>query len=161
MNFNYQARYKQFRNKERQFAVQAFRAGMKKEDILEIIRFDWEVFKSERVFCSHNQRIPEFGESDESMEKNNPLYQRFEEVLTSEDKYLEETIEDIILNIEDENLYKAIRKLTDDQKKLLYEIAVLMNKPIEIANDSGVSRAAVAKRMRRIKKIIKKFSLGG
>ena len=157
MIFNYQARYKRFRNEERRFVMQAFREGMKREEILEIIKFDWEVFKSERVFCSHNQRIPEFGDPDESMEKNNPLHQRFEAVLAVEDQYLEETMEDIILNIEDDKLYKAIKRLTDDQKKLLYEIAISMNKPVEIANDSGVSRAAIYKRMRRIKKINKKI----
>ena len=40
MKFNYQARYKKFRNDERRFAMEAFRGGMKKEDILEIIKFD-------------------------------------------------------------------------------------------------------------------------
>ena len=156
MDFNYQARYKKFRNEERQFALQAFRAGMKREDILEIIRFDWEVFKSERIFCIHNQRMPEFGDQDESSEKNNPLHQKFEEALSVEDRYLEETMEDIILNVEDEELYKAISGLSDEQKDLLYETAVLMNKPVEIANDSGVSRAAIFGRMSRIKKKIKK-----
>ena len=158
MNFNYQARYKQFRNKERQFALLAFRAGMKKEDILEIIRFDWEVFKSERIFCIHNQQMVEFGESAQRTDGMNPLQERFRDVLMEEDRYLEDTIEDIILNLSDETICRAIQDLTDDQKRLLYEIAILMKKPGEIAENAGTSSAAVTQRVARIRKKIKKFS---
>ena len=77
MKFNYQARYKKFRNDERRFAMEAFRGGMKKEDILEIIKFDWEVFKSERIFCIHNQQMIEFKESAQRTDGMNPLQERF------------------------------------------------------------------------------------
>lgn len=156
MSFNYQARYRKFRNEERRFALEAFREGMKREDILEIIKFDWEVFKSERVFCTHNQRTPEFGEADENTETNNPLQQKFTQAMSSEDRYLEETMEDIILSVGDEDLYRTIAGLNEEQKNLLYEIAILRNKPSEVARDLGVSRAAITKRMKVIKKIIKK-----
>lgn len=158
MKFNYQARYKQFRNKERRFAQQAFREGMKKEAIREIIKFDWEVFRSDRIFCIHNQQMVDFVEEAQRTDGMNPLQGRFSDVLTEEDRYLEDTIEDIILNLDDKVTHRVIQDLTDDQKHLLYEIAILKKRPGEIAEKAGTSCAAVTQRMERIRKKIKKFS---
>ena len=157
MKFNYQARYKKFRNEERRFAMEAFRGGMKKEDILEIIKFDWEVFKSERIFCIHNQQMTEFKESAQRTDGMNPLQERFKDTFTEEDCYLEDAIEDIISNLDDEELFRAIQDLTDDQKELLYEIAILMKRPSEIAENEGISCAAVTQKMDRIRaKLLRK-----
>ena len=156
MKFNYQARYKQFRKKERQFVIQAFREGMKKEEIREILKFDWEEFKSDRRYCEHNQRLEMFDDPDCCAEKASPIQKRFNDVLAHEDCYLESTINDIIEMISDKTVYKALTELTDMQKDLLYEVSVLEHRLGEIADDAEVSRAAISQRMSRIKAIISK-----
>ena len=157
MQFNYQASYKQFRSRERRFVIQAFREGMKKEDIREIVRLDWEQFKSERRYCEHNQRMEMFEDPESSAEQPSPLQKRFIETLTTEDRYLEDTFSDILLTIGDKALYKAMSAMTEEQQKLLYEVFIQGNQLSEIADENGVSRAALTRRMNRIRtKLLRK-----
>ena len=87
----------------------------------------------------------------------NPLQERYKDTFTEEDCYLEDAIEDIISNLDDEELFRAIQDLTDDQKELLYEIAILMKRPGDIAEREGISCAAVTQRMDRIRaKLLRK-----
>lgn len=155
MNFNYQARYKKFRNDERRFAMEAFRGGMKREDVLEIIKLDWEEFKGERNYCRHNQRFEAFSEGG-NHEDENPLQQRFLEMVSTTDEYLAEGMGNILQDLDNKELFDAICGLSDKQKELLYQLIFMDKRECDLAEEQKVTQSSIGHRYQRIRKKIRK-----
>ena len=67
MKFNYGAEKKKFEEIWKRLEKEYAEAGMSRHAIEEMKAYDWEVFKKERTYCSHNQKINEklFDNGDE------------------------------------------------------------------------------------------------
>lgn len=120
--------------------------------------YDWEMFKKERVFCMHNQFMPDgvFDDDTYKDEGQNPLFGKFMDRLSVCDKYFSEEQMEWIEQVENEMLRKGLRCLSKEQLELLVEYYVLKKSVSEIAEEMGISYTAVANRLDRIRKALRK-----
>lgn len=135
---------------------------MSEETIQKIWEFDWNEFKRERVFRKHNQYLTtisgEMGEVDESM---NPLILKYEEkFIVSDCEVYSEKRYSWIEEIDNSELYNVLHELKDSDIELLTMIAFEGYSVVEISKMQGVSHQAISKKIKRLKKILKKFQLG-
>lgn len=131
---------------------------MSEENIQKMYEYDWEMFKKERVFCMHNQFMPDgvFDDDTYKDEGQNPLFGKFMDRLSVCDKYFSEEQMEWIEQVENEMLRKGLRCLSKEQLELLVEYYVLKKSVSEIAEEMGISYTAVANRLDRIRKALRK-----
>lgn len=131
---------------------------MSEENIQKMYEYDWEMFKKERVFCMHNQFMPDgvFDDDTYKDEGQNPLFGKFMDRLSVCDKYFSEEQMEWIEQVENEMLRKGLRCLSKEQLELLVEYYVLKKSVSEIAEEIGISYTAVANRLDRIRKALRK-----
>ena len=147
-----------FQRKQAELRKIYLAAGMNEEQIKKLYEYDLEVYRGKRREAIHTQRlnISGFEDADDNMDKN-PLYKRFLEQITVTDKHWETERFDWIEQIEREELYCAVRALSERDKELLTELFILGLSQTEIARRRGVNKATVTKWMNRLKKFFRKF----
>lgn len=133
-------------------------AGMSEEQIKRLYEFDLEVYRGTRREALHTQHlnVSSFDDSDDGLDKS-PLYKRFLEKITVTDKHWETGRFDWIEQIERKELYRAVRALSDSDKELLTELLILGLSQTEMARRSGIKRAAMSRKIDRLKKFLRKF----
>lgn len=159
MKFNYALEKKKFEeewsSQEKKFKA----AGMSEEAIQEIWVLDYREFKSRRVFCAHNQFIDYISAESEVVEEGkSPLLEKFMDRFSVIDK--ESRPEDRygwINEIENIELYTAIKKLKEEDIELITLLAFEGYSVVDIAILQGVSHQNVSRKMKRLKKYLKKF----
>ena len=154
MKFNYGREKRKFEAMWEKLRIEYKEAGMQESDIQKMYEYDWEIFKKERVFCMHNQFMPEgvFDDDTYKDEGQNPLFEKFMDRLSVCDKYFSEEVMEWTGQFENEMLRKSLRRLSNEQLDLLLEYYVLEKSVGEIAKEMGLSYTAVANKLDRIRK---------
>lgn len=157
MKFNYANEKSKFAIIWERLRLEYREAGMSEENIQKMYEYDWNMFKKERVFCMHNQYMPEgmFENGDFKEEGQNPLLYKFRQHMSVEDDYFVDEKNHWMRTIENSKLSKGIEVLSEEQLELLTK-AVVMEVPLEqIAKEMGIGYFAVANRLKRIKKKVR------
>ena len=133
-------------------------AGMSEEQIKKLYEYDLEVYRGTRREAIHTQRlnVSGFDDADDGLEKS-PLYKRFLEQISVTDKHWETGRFDWIEQIERKELYRAVQALSDSDKELLTELLILGLSQTEMARRRGIKRAAMSRKIDRLKKFLRKF----
>lgn len=162
MGFNYGLAKKKFDKEWEKLRKEYRAAGMDEAAIEAMHEFDWDAFKSERIYCIHTQRMPSQNfddDGDAAGEDNSALLHRFFDSFAVMPKEVDDSRRDSWVDeIESEWLSLAIQQLSADDVELLtlnvfdgYGVA-------EIAAMKGIAHQNVSKKIRRIKKFLKNFS---
>lgn len=134
-------------------------AGMMEEQIQKLRSYDEDWYRNRRREARHTQRlnITAFDEDDGDEDTQNPLLKKFLHNLSVEDKYFESERFGWIEEIEDEQLYKAISSLSDKDKEILTLLIIDGFKQKNIAEQYGLGKSAVSRKISRLKNFLKKF----
>jgi len=160
--YNYGLERKKFNAKWDKLGPEYAAAGMSEADIQVMYDVDWQEFKSERIYRIHTQPLEcEFSESETAAEDNSPLVHRQLERLSVKQPDIRTWGRfDWVEDIDTPELTKRIKSLSQmDLEVLSYlvmDAACALNRA-EIARLLGVSRAAITKRLGRIKSLLEKF----
>lgn len=148
MLFNYFSEWKKFVKEWKEKEEACIRAGMSKEAIQRLYEDELNDFRKQRIYCLHNESL-------EALEENqNPRYMesiRFEDTVYSDDQrygWIEE--------LEDEQLYRAVKRLKKEDLEVLTLWALECYSATEIAKIQRVSQQAVSKRLAKIRNSLKK-----
>lgn len=157
MKFNYASEKRKFETMWERLRVEYREAGMSEENIQKMYEYDWDMFKKERVFCMHNQFMPDgvFENGDHKDEGQNPLLDKFIEQMSREDEYFADEKNHWISQINDQDLLKGLEMLSKEQLELLERTVIKEESLEEISEDMGVGYFAVANRLSRIKKKVR------
>ena len=158
MKFNYGKEKMKFEAMWEKLRTEYKNAGMQDSDIQKMYEYDWEMFKKERVFCMHNQYMPDgiFNDDTYKDEGQNPLFEKFMEQLSVRDNYFSEESMEWTEQLENEVLRNALRRLSNEQLELIMKYYVQEKSVSEIAEVMNLSYTAVANRLERIRKKIRK-----
>lgn len=157
MKYNNRIATEKFNREWAQLEKEYRAAGMSETAIQEMRAFDWDLKKKERIFCWHNQYLPDLSVEDLDMDiEMSPLYKKFIEVLAVETEYFAEG-DQWIDAVEDVKLAIGLKSLTEKQKMIMRLVYVEEYNQLTVANIMGVSEAMISKQMKAIKKKIKKF----
>lgn len=134
-------------------------AGMMEEQIQKLPSYDEDWYRNRRREARHTQRlnITAFDEDDGDEDTQNPLLKKFLHNFSVEDKYFESERFGWIEEIEDEQLYKAISSLSDKDKEILTLLIIDGFKQKNIAEQYGLGKSAVSRKISRLKNFLKKF----
>ena len=158
MKFNYGREKRKFEAMWEKLRIEYKEAGMQESDIQKMYEYDWEMFKKERVFCMHNQFMPDgvFDDDTYKDEGQNPLFGKFMERLSVCDRYFSEGQMEWTEQFENETLRNCLRRLSKEQLDLMLGYYVQEKSVSEIADEMGLSYTAVANRLDRIRKTLRK-----
>lgn len=159
MKFNYGKEKRKFEAMWEKLRKEYKEAGMLDDDIQKMYEYDWEMFKKERVFCIHNQFMPDgvFENGDLKDEGQNPLLHKFKEQLSITDQYFRQEKRGWISEIENTSILYALGELSKEQMELL-ERSVIQGESIEkISEDTGLGYYVIANRLSRIKRKLSKL----
>ena len=158
MKFNYGKEKMKFEILWEKLKTEYKNAGMQDSDIQKMYEYDWEMFKKERVFCMHNQYMPDgiFNDDTYKDEGQNPLFEKFMEQLSVRDNYFSEESMEWTEQLENEVLRNALRKLSNEQLELIMKYYVQEKSVNEIAEEINLSYTAVANRLDRVRKTLRK-----
>ena len=145
-----------FEKEQAQKRKEYLAAGMTEEQIQSLRSFDEDWYRKRRREARHTQRlnITAFDEDDETQ---NPLLKKFLHNFSVEDKHWENDRFDWIEQIENKQLYKAIKSLSDRDKEIL---SLLINdgfNETQAAKQLGVSQQAISKKIKKFQTIFGKW----
>lgn len=134
-------------------------AGMTEEQIQVLRSYDEEWYRSRRREARHTQRlnITAFDEDDNNDEAQNPLLKKFLNSFSVEDKHFESERFGWIEEIENKALYIAVKSLKDSDKEILTMLLYDGMKQKDIAEQRGVKKSAISRKVGRLKKFLKIF----
>jgi DNA-directed RNA polymerase specialized sigma24 family protein len=158
MGFNYGREFKNFNAKWEVLQKEYEAAGMSAADIDEMRKFDWEDLKSERRFRTHNQPLEgfSFSDGDTAGEDQSPLLERHpEEFSVRQPEIREWGRYDWVEDIDTPELAHRVKSLSAADLELLTMMVTDGLSRADLSRKLGVSRAAITKRVNRIKKILK------
>lgn len=161
MGFNNGSERKKFEAQWSRLRVEYAACGMDESMMITMYEFDWQTFNSDRRYAEHTQTFSrqEFSDDgDGTSEDRSPLLMKFLDPLSAEagDTYQPKGI-NWVEEIESENLWEGVSKLSDSDRKLLTLYVFYGYSITEIARMQGVTRPAVSKRLIRVKRFLKKF----
>ena len=145
-----------FEKEQAQKRKEYLAAGMTEEQIQSLRSFDEDWYRKRRREARHTQRlnITAFDGDDETQ---NPLLKKFLHNFSVEDKHWENDRFDWIEQIENKQLYKAIKSLSDRDKEIL---SLLINdgfNETQAAKQLGVSQQAISKKIKKFQTIFGKW----
>lgn len=129
--------------------------GMTEDQIHELYILDLEWFNRQRTEARHTQSLDIDTSEDDEIKKDSPLYKKFFRNIVSQkdfDDDLEWTEQ-----IDDKELYHALKTLTSDELQILTKYAISGLKVTDIASSKGVSHQAISKKISKIKKKLEKW----
>lgn len=159
MKFNYQTEKIKFEKKWNQLKEEYKKAGLSEERTEEIRKYDWEMFKAERVFARHNQHLDTVSPNDDAFDKDegqNQLYDKFFENLTACDKHFTDYL-DWIEQIENYEIYKTLKSMSEKQLVIITAYVFEGKTQKKIADELEISQSALAQQFNTIRKKLKKF----
>ncbi len=133
-------------------------AGMTEEQVQQMYEFDKAYLNLQQREARHTQHL-EFNLSDEEndIETMNPLLKKFLQNFSLKDKHFETERFGWIEQIENKQLYIALNRLSKADKEILTMLLYDGMKQKEIAEQNGVKKAAMSRKISRLKKILKNF----
>ena len=158
MNWNNGKEWAKFLKEQEKLRKKYLAEGMTEEQIKALYEYDLEEYHLRRREALHTQKFDfEPFDSEASDEGQNPLYKIFEDKLTTEIDLTSLSRFSWIEEIEDEQLCRALKLLSDDYLEILTELLVDKLSQREIARKHKVKESAMSRKIGRIKKIIKNF----
>lgn len=158
MRFNYGSEKKKFDAIWKRLEKEYEEAGMSCSAIEEMKDYDWEIFKQERKYCNHNQKINEklFEDGDEIEENKHPILKKYIESFACEDKPFMNRKHGWI-ELLDHDEITVFLKAYPEKLEILTEYVFNDKNQSEIAVELGISQAALSQQMKTIRKNLKKF----
>jgi len=158
MKFNYGAEKKKFEEIWSRLEKEYAEAGMGQHAIEEMKAYDWEVFKKERTYCNHNQKINEklFDNGDEIEFDKHPILEKYVEAFTCEDTPFMDRKHGWIEMLDHEEI-TIFLKASPDKLEILTEYIFNDKSQSEIATQMGISQGALSQQLKTIRKNLKKF----
>jgi len=155
MEWNNGEEQKRFEREQARLRKEYIAAGMTEEQITKLRAFDEEWFRQRRTEARHTQELDIYTSEDEER-KDNPLIEKFPDKLTVTDKHWQGRYA-WIEQIEDKRLYAAIKSLSHNEKEILTMLYKFGYTQTKIARMFGVKKAAISRKIGRIKNKIKNF----
>ena len=160
-SFNYRAEKSRFDFLWDRLAVEYREAGMSPEAIEEMRQFDWDEFKRRRNCWLHETLFSELEPSEESDDSDNTIpNSRLLKQMVVSDTYADTPKSDRyqwFKDITSPDLLNQLLLLSDSDLALLNAYMFEGYSQVEIAKMLGVSQQAVAKKLSRLKRILKNF----
>ena len=134
-------------------------AGMTEEQIQLLRSCDEDWYRGRRREARHTQslNITVFDEDDCDSDAKNPLLKKFLHKFSVEDNHFETERFGWIEQIENKDLYMAVSSLSDSDKEILTMLLYDGLKQKDIAEQRGVKKAAISRKIGRLKKFLKNF----
>ena len=157
MSFYYASKKREFDKEWEKLNREYHAAGMSDTDIQEMRNFDWDNFKRERSFQTHNQSLNSiaFSNNTTATEDNSPLYKKHLNSLSCRQPEISSWGRyDWIEDIDTPELVRRLKLLSEEDIEFLSRMVVDGMSMADIARDIGVSRAAITKRVKRIRKAL-------
>ncbi len=134
-------------------------AGMTEDQIQEMYEFDRDYLNLLQREARHTQRlnITAFDEDDGDDDAKNPILKKFLHSFSVEDKHWENDRFGWIEEIEDKKLYEAVSSLSDSDKEILTMLLYDGYKQKNIAEQKGVKKSAISRKIGRLKNFLKNF----
>ena len=160
MEFNVAKERLKFFEEQDRLAREYRKAGMTEEQIKVMFDYDYEAFKKERVFCEHNIPLTQkgFGGKDTQMDESDMVYLNMEKFVAKTDTYNPADRYGWVEKVENPKLYEALKSLSEKEVELLALHFKEGYTQTEIAKIRGVSQQSLAKKIRKLKDFLKKFS---
>lgn len=148
-----------FEKEQAQKRKEYLAAGMTEEQIQSLRSFDEDWYRKRRREARHTQRlnITAFDEDDGDDETQNPLLKKFLHNFSVEDKHWENDRFGWIEQIENKQLYQAIKSLSDRDKEILSLLIIDGFNITQAAKQLGVSHQAISKKIKKFQKIFGKW----
>lgn len=152
MGFNYASERKKFEQEWAKFRKEYEAAGMPSESIQLLYEFDLRVFRSQRTYEKHTQEMPsEYIEDDKTGRSR--LLCKFKQTSVTFDESDFRGRYAWIDGIENQQLVRVLRQLTDMDLELLTFLVLEEHTQCELAQKWGCSQKAVSRRFLKIKKL--------
>ena len=135
INFSYER--KKFAEKQEKLRKEYEAAGMTKEQIMAMYVFDLHQFNRDIAYKRHTQQLSNLEESDMEDEGQNPLLQKFSDVLTVYQEPSEDCAFWWLEEIEDTALLKNLMQLSIEELDLIDRLAFRDCTQKEIGEDLG------------------------
>lgn len=147
-----------FENEQTELRRQYLAAGMTEEQIQELRKFDEDWYRSRRREAQHTQRlhITAFDEDEGDSETQNPLLKKHLHNFSTEDKHCDNDRFGWIEEIDDKELYRAIKSLKFKDKEILTLLICYGFNVTQVAIQIGVSHQAISKKIKKFKNIFEK-----
>ena len=156
MGFNYAHEKARF-DREWKKTQQTYRAaGINEEAIQEMHDFDWSLFKKERIYQLHTQKLEgtDFGGEDSAQTDKSPLLKRFFAELSFCDDYTAVSRYGWIDDLSDTELARRVSMLSQADLELLTLLVIDELPQKQIAVMRSCSQQNISKRIQKIKKIL-------
>ena len=159
MGFNYGYEKKKFDAKWKKLHAEYIEAGMCEADIQTLYDLDWDEVRSDRRYYSRTQPLggAVFADDDEDAgEDQSPLLKKFSEQISSmQPEIIEWGRYAWVEDIDDPELARQLKSLSETDREFISYLLIDGLSRAEIARKLNISRAAVTKRINRIKKYLK------
>ena len=156
MGINFAYERKKFIEKQEKLRKEYEAAGMTKEQIMAMYVFDLHQFNRDIAYKRHTQQLSNLEESDMEDEGQNPLLQKFSDVLTVYQEPSEDCAFWWLEEIEDTALLKNLMQLSIEELDLIDRLAFRECPQKEIGEDLGKSAAAICLQLKTIRKKLNK-----
>lgn len=156
MAFNYAKEKQQFDRewvkKEKEYTA----AGMLNKNIQTMKDFDWAWFCSRRKFAKHTQSLPsEVIDKDVDSDELTTLFSKFKSLSVDITPFTVGGRYGWVEEIDDEQLTKKLKKLSEDDLDLLTLIVFDGYTQTEVAKKYGIAQKNICKKIKRIKVFLK------
>lgn len=160
MRFNYQKEITEFEKRQEELRRIYREAGMAEESIGAMYDYDREELRRERVFRMHNRSFDFDADYGDGMfaERTGGAYREYMDQLTCTDRYLTGSLHDLMQDIDDPDLVKALLTLTGCQRRILEMLVLDGMSQRDVAEALGVGASTVCRQVGRIRKKLKKFA---
>ena len=154
MRFNYGLEKKKFDERWKRLREEYIQAGWDEESIQLIYEFDYEEFKRERVFCKHNLHLDKIAVDEEELSEGRQaqLFKKMDGFVTEIPDNPDKSRYGWLEEIEDRELHEILTSLPAESLELITQLAMDELRQVDIAVQSGVSRAAITKKVNRLRK---------
>lgn len=157
MEWNNAHEYAEFKKEQKKLRKKYLAAGMTEEQINAMYKFDLKYLNLRQREARHTQRLTVTADDEEeNAETQNPLLKKFLHNLSTEDTHFKDDRFGWIEQIESEGLYKALNSMSEADKEILTMLLEGYQQK-EIAIKFGVKKAAISRKIGRLKEFIKKF----
>ena len=146
-----------FEAQQKRLRVMYLANGMTEEQIEALYQFDLKEFNARRRESEHTQRLDFDSIEFDDKETDNPLFEKFLEVLSVTDEYMSEDRFGWVEEIADSKILKAVKTLSEEQLELVTMLAFDDMNQTEIAEVLGLSQQSISKKIKKIKEIFQKW----
>lgn len=154
MGFNYAKEWKKFEARWKHLRKEYQTAGMSESAIEQIYLFDLGVFRSERAYANHTQRLPDVYITGDSTNRST-LLQKFKNLWVNFDETEFYSKNAWLDTIENQMLLKKLQQLSIEDLELLKFIVLEGHTQEELTEKRHCSQRSISKRLQKIIKFLR------